>query len=81
MMKAERLNEIKDEIKSLVNEARDIIRGTHIESLANSYWIPHILMELDEDHEWLGGSMCTMQETIDALADDIDEEEEDEDEY
>lgn len=31
---------------------------------ARSYWIPHIIMALTNDHEWLGGSMVTMEETI-----------------
>jgi len=63
-----RLQDIKDEIKELVYEAQDLIPRDTIEfSRAKSYWLPHILMALDKDHDYLGGSMCTMQETVDDL--------------
>jgi hypothetical protein len=63
-----RLQDIKDEIKELVYEAQDLIPRDTIEfSRAKSYWLPHILMALDKDHDYLGGSMFTMQETVDDL--------------
>jgi len=31
---------------------------------ARAYWIPHIIMELQEETEWVGGSMCGMWNTI-----------------
>jgi hypothetical protein len=74
----ERMIEIKDQIKELVNEAQDILeRGTITYNRARSYWIPHILMELDKDHDWLGGSMCTMQNTIDEMEIDLENNQED----
>ena len=66
----ERLAEIRDEIKALVDEASRIVRETIERKTAEAYWIPHILGALDDDHEYLGGSMQTMQDTIDALEDD-----------
>jgi hypothetical protein len=73
--------EIKDKIKELVYEAQDILeRGTITYNRARSsrsYWIPHILMELDKDHDWLGGSMCTMQNTIDEMEIDLENNQED----
>ena len=71
-----RLTEIKEKIKELVNEAEELIsENDYVSSRAKSYWIPHLLMALDNDHNYVGGSMCTMQDTIDELEeDDIDEE-------
>ena len=64
----ERLQQIKDTIKELVYEAQDLLpRGTIEYDRAASYWLPHILMALDSQHDYLGGSMCTMQETINDL--------------
>jgi len=64
----ERLIEIKDEIKELVNEARDTINSTSEAKRARAYWCAYILCALDSDHDYLGGSMVTMQDSIDALA-------------
>ena len=63
-----RFEEIRDEIKELVYEARGMLPRNSIEyERAKSYWIPHILMALDSDHDYLGGSMFTMQDTINDL--------------
>lgn len=67
-----RLSEIKNEMLALLEEARCLIRGTHEEERAKSYWWAHIRCALDDDHMFLGGSMTTMQDTIDAL--DVEEE-------
>lgn len=81
----ERLEEIKDEIKELMEEAKHLVRR-HADQIvyeqARSYWIPHILMALDKDHDYLGSSMFTMEDTICQMDDDEeDEESEDEEEY
>lgn len=65
--KADRLEEIKDEIKGLMAEAENLLRGTREGDVAKSYWLAHIVTALDKDHGYLGGSMGTMQDTIDAL--------------
>lgn len=72
----ERLIEIQSEIDDLVGEARDIVRdyGT-IADRAESYWVPHILGALFNETEWVGGSMTTMEDTINEL-DVVDEIEE-----
>lgn len=66
LMNAEnRLIEIKEEIKVLVEEALNIVKddGTpRVLAEAKAYWHPQILMKLDEDHDYLGGSMCTMED-------------------
>ena len=63
----ERLKEIKDELKELVGEAEGLVRhlgrGMSFER-ARSYWIPHLRMAIDKDHDFLGGSMYTMEDTI-----------------
>ena len=72
----DQLEETRDEIKDLVGEARRIVRGTIEGNAAESYWIPHILGALDDDHDYLGGSMTTMQDTIEALRRDADSDDE-----
>ena len=67
-----RLEEIKEEIKDLVTEAKYIVKNlanpnTRIFTRATSYWYPQILIVLDNDHDYMGGSMCTMEETIQEL--------------
>jgi hypothetical protein len=63
----ERLTAIKDELGELLREARRIVRETSEEELAHRYWLAAIEMALDNNHAFLGRSMHTMQETIDAL--------------
>jgi len=72
------LHDIKEEIKDLMENAQNLLRGTYAEDGANSYWVPHILMALDKEHDWLGGSMLTLQDSIDELLEADDEEDEDE---
>ena len=63
----DRLLDIKNEIKELVKEARDTIAGTSEADRTEVYWYAHILCALDSDHEYLGDSMVTMQDSILAL--------------
>jgi len=65
---AEQLYQIKEEIKDLMDNARNLLRGTDAEDSAESYWIPHIFMALDDEHDWLGGSMHSLQDSIDELS-------------
>jgi hypothetical protein len=39
--------------------------GGTVESRARSYWYAHIRTALDKNHGYMGGSMVTMQDTID----------------
>ena len=67
MNAANQLMEIKIEIKDLVERALDIVReeGTpRMINEAKAYWYAQILTKLDKDHDYLGGSMCTMEDTI-----------------
>ena len=69
-----RFEEIICEIKELLEEAIDLVPD-HARARAESYWYAHISTSLNEDHGYLGGSMCSMQDTLE----DFDEEDEDED--
>jgi len=73
----DRLYEISDEINDLVKEARDIVRNAHegIYARAKAYWIPEIRMALSGEHGYLGGSMCSLEDTIEELKDLLEEEE------
>ena len=80
---ANRLQEIKDEVKALIGEAKDIVRkesrnqGRNIVwERAKTYWLAHIVMALDDDHEYLGSGPTTMQDTIEDLSGDEEDEEE-----
>lgn len=68
-----RLEEIRDQIAELVNEASDLIHGLSREigskvifDRAESYWIRHIQGALG-DEGIIGGSMFTMNSTIEEL--------------
>ncbi len=61
------LEDILPQIKTLVLDAKELLQGTSERSRAESYWIAQILTALDDRHEYLGGSMVTMQNTIEAL--------------
>ena len=34
---------------------------------AEAYWKAHIICALRNDHQYLGGSMCTLEDTIEEL--------------
>jgi hypothetical protein len=67
----DRLIEIKQEIKELMQEARQIARRADkgASSRFESYAYAHIVSALDKDHDYLGGSMVTMQDVIEELED------------
>ncbi len=77
---AERIMEIAEQIRGLVQEAMDLVReeGSDItRERARSYWYPQILTSLNEDHGYMRSSMCTMASTARELEEE-DEEVEDE---
>lgn len=61
------LDEILPEIKTLVLNAQELLRETSEAQRAESNWIAHILTALDKEHDYLGSSMITMQDSIDSL--------------
>jgi hypothetical protein len=73
MVDTARLREIQDKLKSLVDEALQIVHqsGNRLEyDRAKGYWHPHIIMALSKDSDYLGASMFTLEETIYALEED-----------
>jgi len=71
---AGRLEEIKEEMLSLLDEAEHLVRQERgVYDRAKSYWIPHIKMALTKEHEYLGGSMVTMEDTIEELKEQLEE--------
>lgn len=63
----EQLKEIQFEIESLVDEAMNLIPEGQAKTRAESYWMPHIITALKNEHQWLGGSLVTMEDTINEL--------------
>lgn len=78
-----RLDELRLMIKEAIRIARDIVDrlpSDGCQGRAKAYWIPQICIALDDDHDWMNRGMCTMQETINDLADLADCDEEDHEE-
>lgn len=72
-----RLNEIKDEIKSLTQEAYHLVRGTTEEARSKAYWYGHIMTSIDDDHEFLSSrGQTTLESTIEKLRGPDEESEE-----
>jgi len=64
----DRLREIQSEIEELLDEALQCIRDADGSTTqAEAYWKAHIVCALRNDHGYLGGSMFTMQDDIEAL--------------
>ena len=74
MSDIDRLVEIKEEIKELINEARDIFARTKASGRFEGYPYAHIIGALDKDHGYLGGSFITFQECIDEIENEEDEQ-------
>ena len=71
-----RLREIKDQIKSLMEEAHDIVTRCgerFIVDRARAYWLAHIFIALDNEHDFLGNGMCTFEETIKEIGDRVED--------
>tara|TARA_Y100001937_G_scaffold90965_1_gene123126 strand:+ start:450 stop:725 length:276 start_codon:yes stop_codon:yes gene_type:complete len=66
--------EIKHQIKELLEEAISLVPDSE-EARARSYWYAQIATALDDDHEYMGSSMHSMQDTLE----DWNEEEAEED--
>ena len=72
----ERLKEIKEEILELIREAEQIIRDYPESRAAENYWIPNVVTALTRQHDYLGGAMITMEESIEELEELLTAEEE-----
>jgi hypothetical protein len=71
-------------MKELLDEAHDILRTSEDHFTlrrAESYWFAHIKVALDKEHAYLGGSMCSMQDTIDELSESMEDVQDEDDTY
>lgn len=62
----ERILEITEEIIDLLEEAMSLVRGVGTPeeiARARSYWLGHIRMSLNDDHDYMGRGSCTMEDT------------------
>ena len=59
----ERFEEIIGEISELAKEALDLL-PEDVQEGARSYWYSHILCSLNDDHEFMGGSMLHMKDSL-----------------
>ena len=71
-----RFEEIIGEIKELLEEALDLVPEGMARSRAESYWYGNMIVNVNEDHGYMGGSMCSMQDTLEEFDDNDEEEEE-----
>ena len=70
----ERLNEIKEQMLELLEEAKDLIPEGMAKERARCYWYAHIKTALLKEHEYLGGSLVTMDDTISEIEESEEEE-------
>ena len=70
-----RFEEIMCEIKELLDEAIYLV-PPHARSRAESYWYSHMLTSVDSDNGYMGQSMCSMEDSLEAIKDAEDEEDE-----
>ena len=59
----ERFEEIIGDISELAKEALSLL-PEDIQESAKSYWYSHILCSLNDDHEFIGGSMLHMNDSL-----------------
>jgi hypothetical protein len=71
----ERLTEIKEQMLELLDEAKEIIPEGMAKERARCYWYAHIKTALLKEHEYLGGSLVTMDDTINEISEEESEEE------
>lgn len=65
----DRLKEIQEEMLELRREAEKLLHkdgGSHY-MRAKAYWLAQLKTSLTNEHEYLGGSMCSMQDTIEEI--------------
>ena len=66
----DRLHEIQEEMLDLLSEARGILSKDAPRSVrerAKAYWLAHAEMALTNEHQYLGGSMCSFEDTLGEL--------------
>jgi len=73
----EALVDIKEQIEVLLDEAKYLLYSAPdgIRNRAKSYWYAHMRTALSDDNEFIGRSMCSMQNTIDEWSGRMSEDE------
>ncbi|MCX7737448.1 MAG: hypothetical protein N2319_12150 [Candidatus Kapabacteria bacterium] len=71
----DRLTEIKEQMLELLEEAKDLLPEGMTKERAKCYWYAHIKTALLKEHEFLGGSLVTVDDTISELGEDSEEDE------
>lgn len=70
------LRDIQAELLDAVQRAEHLLRQSDFDGArlrAEAYWIPHIVCALSRDHGYLGGSMVTLEDTINEIAEHVGE--------
>lgn len=71
----ERLTEIKEQMLELLEEAKDLLPEDICKERAKCYWYVHIKTAILKEHDFLGGSLVTVDDTISELGEESEEEE------
>lgn len=71
----DRLTEIKEQMLELLEEAKDLLPEGMTKERAKCYWYAHIKTAILKEHEFLGGSLVTVDDTISELGEDSEEDE------
>lgn len=75
----DRLCEIQEQMLDLLEEADSIVRRSGNRPAyekAKAYWLGHVEMALVKNGRYIGGSMCTMDDTIAVFEHEDDEDNE-----
>ncbi|AMP75109.1 hypothetical protein RALBFv3_13475 [Ralstonia solanacearum] len=73
----EELTQIKEQMLDLIESVRGVLRAGGFGSAldrAEDYWIAHLTCAISHDHGYLGGSGCTLQDTIEEIESGEDED-------
>jgi hypothetical protein len=78
---ADELREIQAQMLECLDQAKRLIAQSGQDMTlqrAEAYWLAHARIALTNDHGYLGGSMCSMEDTIEeiegASEDEVDED-------
>ena len=74
----DQLREIQEQILELIDNAKGLLKAGGYDGArmrAEAYWIPHVITAISNDHGYLGGSMTTLQDTIEEIENGEDDDE------
>lgn len=77
----EELEEAYEELTKLMDQVRGLVRHLprHYRGTAEAYWVPHIMIALGGDHQWMtAGHEVTMRKMLDELAEEAGHSNDDE---